>query len=146
MSVTPSIRPIHSGAYYHIYNRGAHRDIVFRESKDYWVFRKIIRATLAKSEYENKVYIRSFCILPNHYHLLIYQQEAWAISRFMKSVGIRYARYFNQKYHLSGQVFEREYQCKYLPSEEDVLRIERYILNNPLYSNLHNWSHVGQKV
>ena len=144
MSITPAIRPYYPTSTYHIFNRGAHRNVVFKENKDFWIFKRIIREVL--HDYQKDIHLRCYCILPNHYHMLLYQKKEWQISKIMKSIGIRYARFFNRKYKLSGQVFETEYQCIYLPTEEDILRVERYILSNPLNAGQLSWKHVGTKV
>jgi putative transposase len=144
MSETPAIRPYQPNSYYHIYNRGAHHNPVFREGKDFWVFRRIVRQTLEK--YLDDIHLRCFSMSPNHYHLEPFQKHAWSISKMMQKIGIRYARFFNKKYNLSGQIFEAKFQCKMLPTEEDVLRVERYILNNPMNAGFLNWPHVGHKI
>jgi hypothetical protein len=142
MKLAGFIRPYIPNSYYHIYNRGAHHNCVFREESDYFQFRRVARRFIFRSK--QQIFMRCFSLLPNHYHFLFYQREPWIISKVLKSIGISYARFFNQKYGLSGRVFEQEYQCRYLPTEEIVLRVEKYILENAIRAGLTGWKHCGR--
>jgi putative transposase len=73
----------------------------------------------------------AFCLMPNHFHLLIKQKNAKFISVFMKKVVVSYALYFNKKYKRSGALFQNRYQGSLLQSKYNLKRIYYYIHSNP---------------
>ena len=85
---SPTLRRVfRSKSQYHIYNRGAYKNNIFREAGDYWVFRRIIRALLKESN--GGVIHKTFSLLPNHYHFRFYQREPRDISKLMHRAGIK---------------------------------------------------------
>lgn len=136
------VKQYHPKSYYHVYNRGAQGVDIFRDGNDYWIFRKTAR----KLQTIFGVRIDTFTLLPNHYHLLPYQEKPRAISKFMHSLGLRYTLYFNRKYHKSGRLCEERYKAVHLPSAEDVERVRKYILDNPINKGYLNWKHVGRSI
>src|SRR3989304_8631466 len=92
--------------YYHIYNRGNRKQVIFINNKDYERFLdKII-------EYKKKyaVHILAYCLMPNHFHFLIKQSFPNALSKFMSDLCNSYSRYLNVKYELVGSLFQGRFK------------------------------------
>ncbi|MBU1119759.1 transposase [Patescibacteria group bacterium] len=119
--------------FYHVYNRGNRKQIVFWNSSDY------VRFTKKVLEYE-KLYdltIYKRCLMPNHYHMLIrLGNSVEDISRFMHRSMTAYTMYFNKKYDLVGSVFQGPFRVKRLEGIQDILRTSEYIDKNPVKAGL----------
>lgn len=76
--------------------------------------------------------IYAFCLMPNHYHLLLSPRTEGAITKFMKKINIGYAKYFNQKYERKGTLFEGRYKSVNIKDESHFVHIPYYIHLNPL--------------
>ena len=76
--------------------------------------------------------IHVFCLMPNHYHLLLSPRVADGIPRFMKKMNMGYAKYFNQKYERTGALFQGRYKSVLVKSESHFIHLPYYIHLNPL--------------
>ncbi|MEW5805309.1 MAG: transposase [Patescibacteria group bacterium] len=76
--------------------------------------------------------IHAFCLMPNHYHLLLSPRQDKAISLFMKKLNMGYAKYFNEKYKRTGALFEGRYKSAPITQESHFLHLPYYIHCNPL--------------
>jgi len=146
-------------SYYHIYNRGVEKRTIFLDEQDYSVFlsylktyltpkdEKSLRAILSSDEsspkdkdrslkllrlknYSSDLELLCYALLPNHFHLLVKQQDI-VIDSFTNSLGTRYAMYFNRKYKRKGVLFQDVYKAVLVESEEQLLHLSRYIHLNP---------------
>lgn len=128
--------------FYHVYARGHGRHAIYRDGEDYRVFLNLLKRHLgvepisdhigrpyAHLRYE--VEINCYCLMPNHFHLLIYQISEHAMKRLMHGIMTSYSRYFNKKYNLSGALFETTYKASIVYSEKYLIHISRYIHINP---------------
>jgi REP element-mobilizing transposase RayT len=113
--------------YYQVYNRGNHRKEAFHKEEDYGTFLRLVE----KSAEKYKVQIFVYCLLPNHFHLVIQQSEKHSMSRFMHSLGTAYAMYFNNKYDTVGHVFQGPYRATHIETEESLFNEINYVLRNP---------------
>lgn len=138
-------------SYYHVYARGASKQSVFLESADYSYFLHLIERYLSTEQAISKsgvVYpnfrqgleLLAFCLMSNHFHLLIYQREQGSLARFMKSLMTSYSRYFNLKYKRTGSLFESRYKASLISSDEYLLHVSRYIHLNPRSWRLYPYS------
>lgn len=129
-------------SYYHIYARGASRQEIFREPADYYVFLELFRRYLSPEEIKDSagipyaklnedIELLCYCLMPNHFHLLVYQVNDRAMQRLMRGVMTAYSRYFNKKYNRSGGLFESRYKASRISSDEYLMHITRYIHLNP---------------
>jgi len=129
-------------SYYHVYARGASRKTIFIEDEDFDYFLGLFHRYLSHEEATNsvglpyeKLYgvveLLAYCLMGNHFHLLIYQKEEGAMPRFMRGVMTSYSRYFNKKYDQSGSLFETRYKASRISSDEYLMHISRYIHLNP---------------
>lgn len=120
-------------AYYHVYNRGNHKEQIFLQDRDYERFlEKII-------EYKEKypVKILAYCLMPNHFHFLLQQLAPNAISRFLSNLCNSHSRYFNVKYETMGSLFQGRFKAKKVDRDEYLVHLSRYIHLNPI--NLFNF-------
>ncbi|HSH31814.1 MAG TPA: transposase [Candidatus Saccharimonadales bacterium] len=129
--------------FYHIYNRGVDKRPVFIQHGDYMrlfsLFDRYLGLEQRHSD-ENFVYphfadavsLLSFCLMPNHFHLLLQATEPAHISKFMQSLKTAYCRFFNEKYGRSGVLFESRYHRRLITHEADYLQMSRYIHLNAL--------------
>jgi REP element-mobilizing transposase RayT len=137
-----TVKTYRANSYYHIYNRGAHKSPIFFDSEDYFYFIKCLQK-LAKLR---PIFVRAFALLPNHYHLLLFQQNSYEIVYFSRSLGILYAAYLRQKYAHSGRVFQSVYKASLKRGIRQTEKCERYILHNPMEAGLKNWIYVGTNI
>ena len=141
------IRNFDAPAYYHVYNRGAGRQKIFFDSSDRQKFMSLFARHLLPSEDKEEVYpkydveILAFCLMGNHYHLLLYQEtDPGAISGLMKSVATAYTMYFNRKYKSSGHLFQGPFRASAINTETYLTHISRYIHLNPRTYRTYYWS------
>jgi REP element-mobilizing transposase RayT len=135
------------GSYYHIYNRGAIRQSIFREDRNYAYLLRLMKQVAA----ECKVAIIAYCLLPNHYHWLVRQDGDTSAGVLPKRVFGSYSQAFNRAYNGSGTLFQGPYCATLVDSDAYLLHICRYIHGNAVkhgiaatpeawpYSNYHEW-------
>ena len=112
---------------YHVYNRGFCKRYIFKTDKNIKFF---LRKMLCYSE-KYDVTITAFSILPNHFHLLIRQNEENGIAKFIRSLQLSYAKYFNKKHKRRGPVFDGRYNAILVDDKKYFFNIHNYIFNNP---------------
>ncbi|NUN70986.1 MAG: transposase [Bacteroidetes bacterium] len=117
---------------YHIYNRGNHRETVFIEEYNYIHFLRRLRKYLPP----DKITILAYCLMPNHYHLLIEIREECDVSNMMKNLIISYTKAINLRYNVVGHLFQGRFHSKEVDSERYLLTLIRYIHNNPVAAQL----------
>lgn len=120
------------GQFFHIYNRGVNRELIFLESRNYdYFFQRII------DYYEpEKMEIVSYCLMPNHFHFIIHQIEANGTTEFFKGVCGGYVKAVNKGYGKTGHLFEGKYKMKHIDTDEYLIHLSRYIHLNPLRAGL----------
>ena len=137
-------KPDIENSYYHVYARGASKQQIFLEPADYRYFIAIFSRYLSPKPVQDKlgmtyphlqgkVELLTYCLMANHFHLLLYQAEQGAMSKLMKSIMVSYGRYFNLKYKRSGSLYESTYKASLVSSETYLIHISRFILLNPRY-------------
>jgi len=119
---------------YHVVQRGNNKNPIFFSEKDYLFFLTALRE--AKIKYPCLIY--SYCLMPNHFHLLIQPKEKDNISLLLKLLGSKYVRYVNKVYGRSGTLWEGRFKCSVIDAEEYFLTCLRYIEMNPLRAGLVN--------
>ncbi len=147
------IIPFVNGEFYHIYNRGLEKKDIFTNQRDYTQFIKTLfyyqiqnpkpkfstyrQSKTFKIDPSKKIVdIVCFCLMPNHFHLLIKQLQDGGISEFMRRFIHSYTKYRNVKYNRKGPVFQGIFKAVLIETEEQLLHISRYIHLNPLVSSL----------
>ncbi len=144
-----SIKEYEAGAYYHIYNRGVEKRDVFQDDADYKTFLGYLKQYLTDpslpgdsrkarprskpiQNYTNNIELLAYCLMPNHFHLFIRQQQFDGINHFMRSLMSEYVRYFNTKYDRVGSLFQGPYKAVKIESEYQWVYLSKYIHRNPL--------------
>ena len=156
--------PLVSGEYYHLYNRGNSKQKIFYDAEDYQRFiillytcnsEKNFRMSLVKEMTEKDPYlwkrgnqlvsIGAYCLMPNHFHLLITEKEDGGISKFMQKLSTAYVMYYNIKYEKTGGLFEGKFKSEHLDTDLYLKYIFSYIHLNPLKLIQKNWKEAGIK-
>lgn len=138
-------------SYYHIYNRGVNKEAVYREEEDFAIFLSLLKRYLGREaerkpnrtwhpNFYNSIELLAFCLMDNHFHLFIYQQDAEAMAKLMTSLTVSYGMYFNKKYGRVGPIFQRCYRAVRMTDESQFLHISRYIHMNPAEYETYEWS------
>ena len=112
--------------YMHLILRGVGKQIIFEDSADRRYFIKLLKHYSA----ENETTILAYCLMDNHVHLLIHNTVG-KTSFMMRRLETSYAVYFNQKYERTGHLFQNRYLNENIENTGQLLRVFRYILNNP---------------
>ena len=152
-----------SGEYYHIFNRGVAYQPIFKNKRDYERFvltisyyrslnlpfrlskllqlsRELKNEFLSSLSGDNNktVEVVAFCLMPNHFHLLVKQILDGGISKYMRQSINSYAKFFNTKYKRVGSLFQDMFKAVRIESEEQLIHVSRYIHLNPLVSYMVN--------
>ncbi len=135
------------GAHYHIYNRGAHRQSIFKTAENYaFVLRK-----MSQYAQELQIALIAYCLLPNHYHWLVRQDSNDAAGLLPTRVFNSYSKAYNNAFQHSGTLFEGRYAAILVNTDEYLRQLCRYIHANPVkhgfaaapelwpYSNYQEW-------
>jgi putative transposase len=147
------------GEYYHLYNRGNSKQKIFNGKQDYQRFLKLLYLANSSKAFhfmdnedhyamergEGLVSIGAYCLMPNHFHLLIKVPENGDVSNFMKKLGTAYSMYFNTRYDRSGALFEGKFKSEHLDSDNYLKYIFSYIHLNPMKIMNKDWRKTGIK-
>jgi len=143
---------------YHVLNRGVDKRRIFLSEKDHLRFihdlfefndaaqlthtaysfakasgtRKAIYIQKERKPRKLLVEILAFCLMPNHYHLLLRQKTEDGIIKFMRRLNMGYAKYFNEKYERNGSLFQGRYKAVPVTTEAHFIHLPYYIHTNPL--------------
>jgi putative transposase len=142
--------------YYHIYNRGVEKRLIFQDLQDYKVFLSYLKSYLSPKNdkslndqlnsrnisskerekvwhelrmrnFNQEIILLAYCLMPNHFHLFIKQKTTEAIDEFMRSLSVRYTMYFNRKNDRVGALFQGVYKAVLVSTDEQLLQLSRYI-------------------
>jgi REP element-mobilizing transposase RayT len=125
------LRIAYSDAWYHVMNRGRRAEAIFRDKDDYYRFITLLNET---SELWN-LWIAAYCLMENHYHLLVQTPDA-NISRCMRHINGVYTQRFNRRHGCDGQLFRGRYKSILIDADSYLLQLTRYIHRNPLRAGL----------
>lgn len=122
---------IESLGFHHVYNRGVAKGTVFEDEKDKAKFIELM-ANMAK---EYKFNIHSFCLMDNHYHILV-ENKRENLSTGMRQLGAQYASYFNKRHGRIGHLWQGRFKSWYVLDEKYRFTLFKYIENNPLKAGI----------
>jgi REP element-mobilizing transposase RayT len=125
------LRIEYANAWYHILNRGRRSERIFADRFDYIGFTDLLFDT---SEQWN-LRIAAYCLMPNHYHLLVQTPDA-NISRCMRHIDGVYTQRFNRRHECDGSLFRGRYKSILIEADSYLLTLVRYIHRNPLKAGL----------
>jgi putative transposase len=137
---------------YHIYNKSV-ENLLFKDDQDFRVFlfylfiytspKESVKGKypdlplrLQSKNLYDEIKILGYCLMPNHFHLLLKQSTRNAIPKLMKQVTNGYTLYFNQKYKRAGGIFLGRYKAVKIDNNQQILQVWRYIHLNPMHENL----------
>ena len=153
MPAKNAIKQYISGAYYHLYNRGAGKKDIFCKPEDYQYFLSLVNKNLSpivryyddflqRMVYKpneillgKQIKVNAYCLMSNHFHFLVRQEtNERAITEFMRKICTSYALYFNYKYNGSGTIFQGRYKASLVKDENYFNHVSKYIHLNPVKS------------
>lgn len=159
------MRALHfvDGNYYHIFNRGVEKRVIFEDQTDFqrfyssmYLFNDVnyintggntslrdegLKQRLRETgkEMEKFVEILSYCLVPNHFHFFVQQNKEHGIVKFMHRLSMGYARYFNLRHERTGRLFEGSFKAVAIERDEHFMHLPRYIHLNALDQSDLNW-------
>ncbi|MBT4668417.1 MAG: hypothetical protein HOC17_02625 [Candidatus Ruthia sp.] len=142
--------------YYHVFNRGVDKRNIFESKEDLYYF--FNRLSDLNFDIQNKelniqryrasdkkvidvdgialVSIIAYCLLPNHFHLVLKQESNDGISKFMQKLGTSYTMYFNQKYKRSGSLFQGKFKANMIDGEFGLPVLSVYVNLNYIHHRI----------
>jgi len=128
--------------YYHIYNRGVNKQTIFHTDDDYRYFLSLFERYLSATPQKNShqyaypwlhqdIEVLSFCLMSNHFHLLVKQKTTHGITQLMRCLATAYSMYFKNTHHTTGHIFESQFKASLIQDEAYIMHISRYIHLNP---------------
>ena len=144
--------------FYHVYNRGNSKQKIFHDKEDYERFINLLYSVnsnknvilrLVKNEMysfdrgDTLVDIGAYCLMPNHFHILITQNDNGDISKFMQKLTTAYSMYYNKKYSRTGGLFEGKFKSEYVGEDRYLKYLFSYIHLNPVKLIDKNWRNSG---
>ena len=156
MAARNTVKQYLENSYYHLYNRGVEKRIIFLDTQDYSVFLSYLKEyLLTKNEKElyerlsaetisskekdkilkllrlnnfsQEITLLAYCLMPNHFHFFIKQKNPNSIDKFINSLCTRYTMYFNKKYKRVGSLYQGVYKAVLVENEAQFLHLSRYI-------------------
>ncbi|MEK7499480.1 MAG: transposase, partial [Patescibacteria group bacterium] len=157
------------GEIYHIFNRGVEKRSIFLDNSDRLRFIELLTYSLAKEniqsystakrlrrkiepteEGDGLVDLLCYCLMKNHFHLLIRENVEGGITAYMKRLLIGYSKYFNTKQQRSGSLFIHPFKAVVIDGDDQLLHVSRYIHLNPYVAHItdtvsnYRWSSYGE--
>ena len=166
MPVKNVIKEYLPDTYYHLYNLGIDGRNIFEDEQDYQTFlgylAEALTPPLRKEDTQKTITINgntfkgsprqpknlhgafelnAFCLMPDHFHLLVKQKQVSGIETFMRSLGTRYVMYFNKRHGRRGPLFQGTYKAIQMDNEALILHLSRYIHLKPQDSSKGIFTH-----
>jgi putative transposase len=128
------VRPLRvefPGAFYHVTSRGNKKEDIYQDDKDREMFLRILGRTVCI----NNWVCHAYCLMNNHYHLLIETPES-NLSLGMRDLNGIYTQAYNKRHGTTGHVYEGRYKAFIIESEQYLLEVARYIVLNPVRAKM----------
>lgn len=117
---------------YHIIARGNQRQKAFCDNEDFTRFLDVL--SKYKRKFPTKIY--AYCVMSNHFHLLIDPEDKSLLKNFMHGINMSYAKYFNHKYNKSGHLWQGRFKSFIISKDSYMLNCINYIEYNPIRANI----------
>lgn len=127
-----SARALADNCCYHVINRGNGRQQIFHKDGDYSAFLDVLLG--ARQRYSVKVL--AWCLMPNHFHLLVQPEEAAQLNKWMQWVMTTHVRRYHKHYGTSGHLWQGRYKSFIVQDNEHLLTVVRYIESNSVRAML----------
>lgn len=148
------VKEYEEGGYYHVYNRGVEKRAIFLDDEDYQKFIGYLKVYLSHlplqgltlkdesgrtippsrklNNYAEEIQLIAYCLMPNHFHLMLKQCTEYGMAKFMQSILTKYVIYFNKKYSRVGGLYQGVYKTVHITNENQFTYLTKYIHRNPL--------------
>jgi putative transposase len=129
----------------HVLNRGNDRRDVFLKAGDYRAFVKAI----ADAGDEVPMRVLAYCLMPNHFHLVVWPHADGDLSRWMHWLANAHVRRYHRHYHSSGHLWQGRFKAFPIQEDDHLLTVIRYVERNPVRAGLVDraerwpWSSLG---
>ncbi|EGF28035.1 protein containing DUF1568 [Rhodopirellula baltica WH47] len=144
-----------AGHLYHVLNRANRRAKIFRKQQDYEAFESVLAEALSKDEVE----LFSYCLMPNHWHLVLRPKCDGGMSRFVQWLTLTHTQRYNAHYEIVGEghLYQGRYKSFPIQDDEHFLTVCRYVERNALaagycelpedwrWGSLHRWKYGAAK-
>jgi putative transposase len=133
---------------YHVLNRGNARAEVFHKADDYAAFLKLLPLGMDRLPMR----IVGFCLMPNHFHMVLWPHNDGDLGRFMQWLLTSHVRRYHRHYKSSGHVWQGRFKAFPIQQDEHLLAVLRYVERNPLRARLvkraenWNWSSLRERL
>ncbi len=147
------------GEYYHVYNRGNSRQAIFLSEDNYNRFSALLYLSNGATSVdfreidqdkifefdrgEQQVAIGAYCLMPNHFHILLTPLVDGGVTTFMKKLSTGYSMYFNKKNFRTGTLFEGKYKSEHVDDDVYLKYLFSYIHLNPVKLIQSDWREKG---
>lgn len=147
------------GEFYHIYNRGVNKYDIFLNNHDKDRFIRLLflcnsDKPIILKEFQGRsledierkktiVDIVAYCLMPNHFHILIKEKIEGGITLFMKKILTAYSMYFNKKNNRTGPLFESRFKATHANEDNYLKYLLSYIHLNPVKLIDPKWKEAG---
>src|SRR3989304_4854659 len=117
------------GMIFHVLNRGNARDAIFRKEADYQAFEKVI----AETQQQVAVRILAYCLMPNHWHFVLWPAQDGDLGRFMQRLTTTHVRRWDLHRQTvgSGHLYQGTYKAFPIQQDEHLYTLLRYVERNP---------------
>lgn len=125
-------RAIADGLVYHALNRGNNRDAVFTQPADFQQFLEALAQT--KQRYPFRLY--AYCLMSNHFHLVLEPAPGQSISRILQSLTVAHTWHYHKTQGTLGHVWQGRFKSPMIEADEHLLTVLRYVEANPLRAGM----------
>ncbi len=128
------LRESTGGIVYHVLNRAVGRKTLFRKDGDYLAFEKVLEQTVERTSSR----LLSYCVMPNHWHLLWWPREDGELSEVMRWLSVTHTQRWHAHHHTAGTgpIYQGRFKSFPIQSDEHFLTVARYVERNALRANL----------
>jgi putative transposase len=124
--------PLKTGQYYHVFNRGVNREPIFPRKENWPFFLKRLQDYASPDEAD----IIAYCLMPNHYHLLVCLKSDDFGPKVMQPFTVSYTKAVNKQNNRVGPLFQGPFHAKLIKKDPHLLQLSRYIHLNPVRAGL----------
>lgn len=127
-----SARRVVEGLIYHVLNRGNNRQTIFHNDKDYKVFLDLMEES--KSLYSIRIF--AYCIMPNHFHMVLMPTEADELSKWIHRLLTIHVQRYRRHYGTIGHIWQGRFKNFVIQEDIHLLTVIRYVEGNPVRAGL----------
>lgn len=137
--------------FYHLYNRGTEKRMIFLDEQDYQHFLFLMYVCNTEKSIELRkigenfdrgetlINVGAYCLMPNHFHILVQEKTEGGISKYMLKLMTSYSMYFNKKYERTGKLYEGVFKSTHASNNNYLKYLYAYIHLNPAKLIDKNW-------